>query len=509
MSFRIATTPLARTVPVPAPRGGGFDVRLFDAIVPAAGTAEIMERLRAPNVLAVTTGQQPALFTGPMYTVHKALSARALAAELERRWSRPVVPLFWVAGDDHDFAEANHAAWLGRDGDVVRAALRTRPADAAMLPLYREPLGPEVDAAVASLGASLPESEFRAPTLTWIGRHYRPAASISSSFAAALAELLAPFGILCIDSTHPAVKRAASPWLSRALGVATALDASLAARAASLHRGGADPGVAVGDGATLVMIEAALGRDRLVADGEGFVTRRSRERFTRSEIERIAAAEPERLSANVLLRPAIESAILPTVAYAAGPGELRYLQLTGPIYDALDVVPQTPVARWSGMVVDARVDRVLEKFGIDVGALETDLAALEAQVVRKRIPAEADADLNALRALLAQRYDALADLAGRIDPTLTRSVSGRRDRAIEGVERIERKLVSHLKRRMQVEIRQLRIARNAVRPDGQPQERVLCAPSFLARHGPGVLSAAAEAAQTWYGTALEAGPVSA
>ena len=124
MSFRIVTTPLAATSALPAERAGGFPSALLPACIPAAGTEAALERLRDPRVLAVTTGQQPALFTGPLYTVHKALSAAALARELERRWKRPVVPIFWVAGDDHDFAEAAHAAWIGADGAIRRATLR-------------------------------------------------------------------------------------------------------------------------------------------------------------------------------------------------------------------------------------------------------------------------------------------------------------------------------------------------------------------------------------------------
>jgi uncharacterized protein YllA (UPF0747 family) len=69
----------------------------------------------------VTTGQQPGLFTGPLYTIYKALSTAALARVLERQWQRPVVPVFWVAGDDHDFAEASRVSWISADGSVVTA----------------------------------------------------------------------------------------------------------------------------------------------------------------------------------------------------------------------------------------------------------------------------------------------------------------------------------------------------------------------------------------------------
>ena len=503
MSFRIVTTALAPEVPLPVQRDGGFPSTLLAACIARPGTEAALERLRDPRVLVVTTGQQPALFTGPLYTVHKALSAAALAGELERQWNRPVVPIFWVAGDDHDFAEAAHAAWIGADGSIRRATLRQRPADAPMLPLYREPLGPEVDAALDSMAASLPESEFRDDTLAWLTRHYRPEVTIETGFSSALAELLAPYGIVCLRTTHPAFKRAAAPFILRALEDSGSLDADLAARASALAAGGRDPGVATGGGATLVMIEGAAGRDRLVGSGNGFVTRRGEEHFTLRELHEVADRTPERLSPNVLLRPAIESALLPTVAYAAGPGELRYLALTPPIYERLSIPLQTPVPRWSGIVVGARVDRALAKFGFSLEDLAQPVSTLESRVVRSRLPAEVDLDLSSLEALLGERYDALRDTAGRIDPTLVPMIDAQRARGLDGVGRVERKLVKHLRRRIDVELRQVTLAHNAVWPEGVPQERVLSVASFLARHGRAVLDAALATASAWYRGALE------
>ncbi len=509
MTFRISTTPLATAVRMPEPRSGGMASELLGAFVPAPGIAPLLERLNAPGALAVTTGQQPALFTGPAYTIHKALSAAALAARLEAVWARPVVPIFWIAGDDHDFAEANHVAWLGGDGSVHEARLRERAADDAMLPLYREPVGAEVAEAIAALRATLPASDYRDEMIDWIERHFQADVSIAAAFGGAIAELLAPLGVVCLDSTHRAFKRAVAPLLLRTLREAIGLEAGLVRRAAALSADGRDAGVAVGDGATLVMLEARQGRDRLVRDGDAFVTRRSGERFSLPQIEAIAAAEPERLSANVLLRPVIESALLPTVAYAAGPGELRYLALAEALYAPLDVVRQTPVPRWSGMVVDARIDRIMKKFNIEPEGLTADAAALETRIVRARMPAEADLELGGLRASFADQFAALRTTASRVDPTVIRTVATQRDRALAGVERIERKLVAALRRRMQVELGQLAVARAAIAPGGKPQERVLSAVSFLARHGPPLLDAELAAANAWYAGALEGARVSA
>jgi len=505
--FRIESTSLHHAPTWPEARSGGWPDPLFDACIRQADLEGVLERLRDPDVLVVTTGQQPGLFTGPLYTIYKALSAMTLARQLEARWERPVVPVFWVAGDDHDFAEANHATWLRADGSAHTETLRSRPPDAPLTPMYREPLGDEVAQALEAISADLAPHPHGSDTTDWLARHYRPDATVAGAFAAALAELLAPFGVVCLDSTHRAVKRLAAPHIMTAAGLASDLDRDLARRASELEKVGIAPGVSVGDGASLVMFEAALGRDRLILDGRELVTRRSQERFTMERLQTIAAAEPERLSPNVLLRPVIESAILPTVAYVAGPGELRYLELTPPIYQRLRVPQQTPVARWSGMVIPRRVDRVLEKFGAELDELLLPDEALEARVVHDQLPSEVLQALGDLRESIEAAYDVVQRIGTDIDPTIEKPLARLRSQAIVGAADAEHRLVTHLKRRQETELAQIGRARAAVLPLGKPQERVLGVPTLLALYGPDLFSQLAGTIQAWYASALEGDPI--
>ena len=504
--LRLAATPLEHPVEAPAPRAGGLDAALADAFVASSARDGQLARLRRPDALAVTSGQQPGLFTGPLYTIHKAVSAAALARVLEEHWGRPVVPVFWLAGDDHDFAEASGAAWIAADGSLTGAALPSRPADAPLTPMYRQPLGPAVTDARASLAASLPSSEFRDATLAWLERHYRPEATVAGAFAGAMAELLAPLGVLAFDSTHVAAKRLAAPYLVRALQSSRELDASLGGRSDELGGAARAAGITLGEDATLVMLEASQGRDRLVREDGGFATRRSREPFDLSALQQIAADHPERLSPNVLLRPVVESALLPTVAYLGGPGELRYLELTPPLYRQLDVPRQVPLPRWSGVIVEPRVERVLDKFGVSLEELLEPPGPLESRLVRSELPAETVAALERLRAAIQREYELVERAAVDVDPTLARPVQSTRQQALGGAQDIEKKLLQHLKRRRETELGQLARARTAVAPDGRPQERVLTIAPFLARYGPALLGELAGAFEGWYRAALEGAP---
>jgi uncharacterized protein YllA (UPF0747 family) len=227
---------------------------------------------------------------------------------------------------------------------------------------------------------------------------------------------------------------------------------------------------------------------------------------SRDALARAASAAPAQISPNVLLRPVVERALLPTVAYVAGPGELRYLPLAAPLYEALGVPRQIPVPRWSGIVVEAQVDRVLQKFGGSLEELLADGAALERRVVREDLPPEARAALESLHAQGARDFGTLRSAAERVDPTLVRAIEGLARRADWAAERAERKLTNHLLRRREVELSQVGRARTAVLPSGIKQERLLGLPPFQARHGTALLSAVREAAGRWYAGQLEAAP---
>jgi len=498
-----------RFLPTPIQAGGGDwrlsaraqkSARAPASIAPALlsiGPAVVNQQLLLDEgALAVTTGQQAGLFTGPLYAVYKALSAAALAHEMAAAGHGPIVPVFWVAGDDHDFAEINHCTVLGADGRPVRIALRERPADAPMRPAYKELVGEDGATALAALEAALPAGDARTATLEWLSRAYTADRSVAEAYTVALAELLAPWGVVVCRGWHRALKTAANAVMLRAARDAEGIDAELAAEADRLRARGAAVPVEVGQGMTLLMVEAAQGRDRLRFTGGGrFETRRSGETFTLDDLERVAAEQPERLSGNVLLRPAVEAAVFPTIGYFGGPGELAYLEQTGPVFSRLDVPRPARLARLSGMLVEAKVDKALGKHQLVPTDLAADESALATRIARSTLPDTTAAALAELRRTITERYAAVQGEAVLVDRTLERPVENARNQALVGSQKIEKKIVSALKRSGATAIQQVTRARDQLYPGGAAQERVISVVSFLARHGPSVLDKAFEAAR--------------
>src|SRR5207247_2301391 len=265
---------------------------------------------------------------------------------------------------------------------------------------------PEIAAALAQLRDSTPQTEFKSGVIAWLERWYRPEATLADAFAGALDSLLGPRGLVVLRAYDASAKRLAAPWVLKGLDLT------------------------LSDGYTPVLVEARQGRDRLRREGEAFVTRRSGERFSRAQLERIAVEAPDRLSPNVLLRPVVEAALLPTVAYAAGPAELQYLQDAVPLYDTLGVTRQPPVPRWSGVIVEGRVEKLMERHGIDLAAFDGKPGELEARLVRHELPPETVATLATLRSGIEEQYGRLLESVVKIDPTLERTVESARNAAL-------------------------------------------------------------------------------
>ena len=452
----------------------------FSASGPAA---ENVERLFLDGALCVTTGQQPGLLTGPLYTVYKALSAAALAKRLQGLLNRPVVPVFWVAGDDHDFAEANHCYLPSGSSDVTKVELRERESASELTPMYRELLGADITVVLEQLESVTRETEFRQRVVESVRSHYRPDADLASSFGEFLAELLGRFGVVVFQPTHARAKQTMARWMVSALEHAGELDAALVERTAALVSQGRPAPIAVGDSATPVLIESSLGRDRLVIEGDGFRTRRAKEQWSLDALREVAKNEPTRLSPNVLLRPVAEAAILPTVAYVGGPGELKYLPQAEPIYTLLGIEPQVAVGRWSGRFVEGRTTKILEKYDIVVEDLNLPQGQLEARVLREQMPSEAVDAIQRLGDTIKQEYGILAEAAESVDGSLKKPIGAAERNALRDLAGVEKKIVNQLKQLNDTTVRQLASARTSLFPLGKPQERVFNVVPFLIRYG--------------------------
>ncbi|HSJ26512.1 MAG TPA: bacillithiol biosynthesis cysteine-adding enzyme BshC [Longimicrobiales bacterium] len=462
------------------------------AIVPLGDAAQHLSRILAGDGYFVTTGQQPALFGGPLYTLYKVLGSIRLAEVLERQLGRPVLALFWIGADDHDWAEANHASLLDSQHYVHRLTVRGDP-KAPPIPLSERTWGPGVDSVVDEFVSLLPPSEFRDDVVAHVRAAYTPGSTVAASFTATMELLLRGRRVAMVSSAHPAVRQTAAPVLLREVEGAAAHAAALHRQTARLEAAGYAPQVQLADEASNIMLLGPDGRDRIMRDGDGWRTRRERHGLPGEKLQQMIGAEPDRFSPNVLLRPVVESAVFPTVAYVAGPGELSYFAQLGCLFEAHGILQPVVVARPSVTLVDAKMRRLLGRIGLEPEGVRRPYQELLTEVVRREIPPAAGNALERIRRVLHESYGELMELTAEIDPTLRGPLTAARNWSTVRANEAEKRIVRHMKRRNAILVEQVRKVSASLHPDGAPQERVLSPLPLLARHGP-ELVAAVEAA---------------
>lgn len=439
---------------------------LRDAIAPEGAAAERLTRVAEGGGVLVTTGQQPGLFGGPIYTWSKALSALALADAIERTTGIPAAPLFWAATDDSDFAEAASTI-IAIPGGTMTLRLPDREADGDRMMSHVPLSGTAPLVAALARGAG---SAMHGHVLDIAARTYRDGMTIGEAYVGLMRAVLHPLGIGVLDASHAAVADAARPLLAEALRRAEPIAAALAARDAEIRARQLEPQVTPIAGLTLVFRRI---------DG-------IRSRIPVRDAAALAGSSAE-LGPNVLLRPIVEREMLPTVAYMAGPGELAYFAQVSAVADALDRPAPLALPRWSGTILEPHVARILERHGLAPDDFRHP-AAPESAFAKRTMPAATGEALERFRTQIDALAAGLSVPAGDDDALVPPAViEGHRRTLQHRVDRLERRLLAAIKRRHADAAHDLATARGALYPGGKRQERALNLLPILARHGPRVL----------------------
>jgi bacillithiol synthase len=457
--------------------------------------ARRLERFVDEGGYAVTTGQQPGLFGGPLFSLYKALTAAALARRLEPLVGRPVLPVFWVASEDHDWEEVRRVSLPDLGNDLVTLELPDREG-AGEHPLHRMPLGAEIHEVRNALLELLPPSDFRPGVEEDLEAAYREGATLPEAFAELLRRQLAAAGVFVLSPEHPEAQAAALPLLLAEAREAGPRALALADRARSLEEAGHAPQVAILEGGANLFLEGARGRDRLFVEGPGRLRLRHEGRVL--DLETLAAeagAEPARLSPNVLLRPVVESVLVPTLAYVAGPGETAYFAQTAPVFEAHGILQPVIHPRLSMAVVESRVEKVLRKFDLELAELARPHHEVVGRVVRDDLPEAVRQALGELRGAIARGAKSLGMAVREVDPTLAGPVDHLRNQGFSLLDDVERKVVQARKRESAIALQQIEKAQVQLFPGGTPQERVFPAVYFLVRYGPELMVRWMEAAE--------------
>ncbi|PWT98128.1 MAG: bacillithiol biosynthesis cysteine-adding enzyme BshC [Terriglobia bacterium] len=429
-----------------------------------------LELLAQPGTVAVVTGQQVGLFSGPAYTIYKALTAVKVAETLSAR-GVPAVPVFWLATEDHDFAEVNHV-WVF-DSDHRPAKLEMRRSAAA------QPVG-EVALAtppVRELRAHLRGLPFGEEVTDAVEECYRPGNTMGNAFGELLRKLLGHFDVLQVNPMLPAFRELAAPCLRAAVEAMPDLTTGLLARNEELKAAGYHAQVHVEDHTSLVFLLENGRRLALRRHGREYVL--NGPRLQPEELLARAAS----LSPNALLRPVVQDSMLPTAAYVGGPAEVAYLAQSEIIYREL--LGRMPVAipRTGFTLLDERSDKLLARYGLTLPDFFHGEEVLRERISAKLVPPQLQTAIHETTTTLEAALARLEAEVAPFDPTLGIALerSGRKIRYQLG--KIERKTGREALRRDARAARDAASLYGLIYPERHLQERIYSILPFLAKQG--------------------------
>jgi bacillithiol biosynthesis cysteine-adding enzyme BshC len=443
-----------------------------------AGDAALknIEKLRA-GAAAIVTGQQVTLFGGPLFTLLKAATAIRKAKEAG------AVPIFWMASEDHDLAEADHVTLPSRH--ALRLLRLEHSSENTGKPVGSVRLGEEIRPLLEQATELLGPGE----VLDALKAAYTRDATYAEAFGRLLARIFADEGLILIDAAGREFHRLGMPVLRAAIERAAELEALLLERTRLLEERGYAAQVLVTESSSLLfLIDDKTGMRLALKRKDDRTWLAGKTLYSTADLLGILESAPERLSANALLRPVFQDAILPTATYVGGPAEIAYFAQSQVLYEAV-LGRTTPVLpRLSATLVEPALAKIMAQHEISVPELIAAHPDEMAQRLGARaIPVEGKRKLAAAGNALDEELKTVTEWMNRLDAGLGKSAEVAASKMRYQMERLRRLAANH---QLQTEA-SLRKHVDALYlnlfPDNHPQERVVGAASFLARYGEGLV----------------------
>jgi bacillithiol biosynthesis cysteine-adding enzyme BshC len=461
----------------------------LDRINRRAGSPELtfkhIEMLRRPGTVAIVTGQQAGLFTGPLYTIHKALTVIKLAACL-RDQGVEAVPVFWVASEDHDYEEVNHCRIVDREGHLKRIQYEAS-GHKADEPVGRVALCEGIGKTIDELVAQLAPSEFTPALERDLRESYAEGAGFADAFSRLMARLFHEYGVVLLDPLDEELKQVAAPLYAEAIRKSSEIARALVGRSRELEESGYHAQIHVSEDMVPLFIMDEGRRVALTQQKGRFTVKGSDRSFTSEELVELAERCPSCFSPNVTLRPVVQDYLLPTAAYIGGPAEIAYFAQLRAVYETLGRQEPCVLPRASFTIVEGRHQKTMKKYGLELQDFFDGLHPAVTKVVEQSLDRSAAVAFTETERVLNEHLDKLGEALRQTDATLSDPLKRTREKIMYQLEHLRTRFIHSSAHRDETAYRQVERAFTTLCPDKNLQERELNVYYFLSRYGPALI----------------------
>jgi len=440
------------------------------------GDSPNLDLLAQPKTVAIVTGQQVGLFGGPAYSVYKALTAVRIARELTARGT-PAVPVFWLATEDHDFAEVDHL-W-SYNGSHRPVKLTVERADEGQQPVGQVPLQ---SYPLEELDREFTDLPFAEEALEMVSRAYQPGVKLGDAFRSLFQQLLKQYDLLYLDPLDPAIRQLAAPLLRQAVEQAPALQAKLLARNKELTDHGYHAQVHLEPETSLVFLLEQDRRTPLKWKNGQYVAGRDRSYSPQELMDRASELSP-----NAILRPVVQDSMLPTEAYVGGPAELAYMAQSEVLYQTLLGRMPVMTSRSGFTLISPRAEKLLARYRLTLPDFFPGEAALRDRMAVTLTPESLQSQFQHTRTTVNDSLSQLRAELLRFDPTLAAALDRSTAKVQYQLQKAEHKIARETMRRTDRAAADAQYLADVLYPHKTLQERLYGLLPFLAEFGVGIV----------------------
>ncbi|RBP06916.1 bacillithiol biosynthesis cysteine-adding enzyme BshC [Rossellomorea aquimaris] len=435
------------------------------------------------DAVTVIAGQQAGLMTGPLYTIHKIISVIQLARQQEAELKHPVVPVFWIAGEDHDYQEVNHI-YVEKGSKLDKVGYPERITEKKMtshITYEKTVMKKWLDDILVILG----ETEHTKQLASDLTKMIDEEEDIVRFFAHFVMSLFKDFGLLVIDSAYPRLRKLESRHFHHLIENSQSITDKVLEQQEEIRKNGYGTQLDISPLAANLFIQLQDERALLEREGNKFFEKNSGKAYSNLELLSILDESPESFSNNVVTRPMMQEWLFPTLAFVAGPGEIAYWGELKKAFEYVDLKMPPVVPRLNITIVEREIEKRIQDLQLTLHGVITEGVSTARDAFWKSLERpDLEFEMKEIQEELQRKYEKIREQAVSIDQGLHPIIDKNLEFHLSQFDYLRNKVDKALKDKNSLTFNQFMKVENSIRPNEGPQERTWNVLYFLNKYGP-------------------------
>ncbi|WP_208589337.1 bacillithiol biosynthesis cysteine-adding enzyme BshC [Gracilibacillus suaedae] len=445
-------------------------------------THKNIEKLRDQNSVVVIGGQQAGILTGPLYTINKIVSIISLAKQQEELLGIPVLPVFWIAGEDHDFAEVNHI-FLPEETGLRKFSIEDHHKERTAVS-QRKLNKEQTYRWLETTFRSLKETAYTKQLFQTLHDKLMTSSTFVDFFASFIHEIFADTGLILVDSGNKEIRQLESTYFHEMIEKQPEISRVVYRSLQSMRTKGYHVSVDANEQDGHLFVEQEGERILLQKDGRNWVGKNNECQYSNQELLEIAKETPERLSNNVVTRPLMQEKLFPTLAFFAGPSEAAYWSILKNAFHSLSLKMPPVLPRVSLTLVDEKLLKLLNKYDIDsISAIDNGVQTQKMNWLSAQASSPVEEMTFQLKEAIKMGHQPLKEVTKDLTDDVSQYADKNLQLLLQQVDKLSKRINKEFSQKYHMQLKEFDYIQMHLKPENGLQERTWNITYFLNHHG--------------------------